>query len=65
MDGLKLVKTIRRRNKDIPIVMVTSERDAAQVATAMEAGCSEYLKKPFTAGDLRHTLEKWIPGRLA
>lgn len=61
MDGLQLLKEIRRRNADIPVIMVTTEADRNRVMEAIQAGVSDYLVKPFTTDGLREKLEKWIP----
>ena len=60
MDGLTLLKEIRQRNKQIPVIMVTTEAERARVLTAIEAGVSDYLVKPFTPDGLREKLEKWV-----
>ena len=61
MDGLTFVKEVRTTNKDIPIVMITTESERSRVIVAIEAGVSDYLVKPFTADDLSAKLRKWIP----
>ncbi len=61
MDGLTLLKEIRSRDQEIPIVMITTEAERARVVTAIEAGVSDYLVKPFTADALNAKLDKWVP----
>ena len=61
MDGLTFVKEVRTTNKDIPIVMITTESERSRVIVAIDAGVSDYLVKPFTADDLSAKLRKWIP----
>ena len=34
--------------KDVPLMMVTSETEMAQMTKALEAGANEYVMKPFT-----------------
>ncbi len=60
MDGLTLLKELRQRSKDIPIIMITTEAERARVVTAIQAGISDYLVKPFTPDGLREKLEKWV-----
>jgi len=60
MDGLELLKEIRQRNQDIPVIMITTESERARVVTAIQAGCSDYLVKPFTPDGLKDKLEKWV-----
>jgi two-component system chemotaxis response regulator CheY len=56
MDGLTLVKEIRKRSLLIPIIMITSEADRDRVTAAVQSGVSDYLVKPFTPGALRDKL---------
>jgi two-component system chemotaxis response regulator CheY len=48
MDGLTLVKKIREVDKDVLIMMVTTEAERRQVVSAVAAGINNYLIKPFT-----------------
>lgn len=63
MDGLTLLKEIRTRNKEIPVIMITTEAERARVVTAIQAGVSDYLVKPFTSDGLKEKLEKWVAAR--
>jgi two-component system chemotaxis response regulator CheY len=60
MDGLTLLKEIRKLNSEIPFIMITTEAERARVVAAIQAGCSDYLVKPFTPDGLKEKLEKWI-----
>ncbi|MFQ5731529.1 MAG: response regulator [Planctomycetaceae bacterium] len=60
MDGLTLLKEIRRRDADVPIIMVTTESEEARVVSAIQAGASDYLVKPFTGDALQEKLQKWV-----
>ena len=60
MDGLTFLKEIRQKNKDIPFIMITTEAERARVVTAIQAGVSDYLVKPFTPDGLKEKLEKWV-----
>ena len=61
MDGLTFVKEVRTRNASIPVIMVTTESERSRVITAIEAGVSDYLVKPFTPDDLSAKMRKWVP----
>lgn len=57
-DGIEFTKMIRRHatliKRDVPIIMITSRKTAADVQMAQNAGVDEYLVKPFnTDGILR------------
>lgn len=58
MNGLEMLRHLRRdlKNAGLPVIMVTSETDLAQMATALLAGANEYVMKPFTADILREKL---------
>src|ERR1700722_15467772 len=43
MDGLTLVKEIRKRDSRVPIIMVTSQAEREHVIAAIEAGANDYL----------------------
>ena len=60
MDGLELCKAIRAdaATKDIPILFVTAEAQKENVVTAVQAGASNYIVKPFTADVLKEKMEK-------
>lgn len=58
-NGLEVTQEIRKSNKDVPIIMVTTEAEKARVMEAIQAGVSDYLVKPFTADTLREKLEKF------
>lgn len=60
MDGLALLKEIRSRNREVPVVMITTEAERKRVVTAIQAGVSDYLVKPFTPEDLKAKLQKWV-----
>jgi two-component system chemotaxis response regulator CheY len=59
MDGLEVLGLIRSEPAygETRVMMVTTESEMGQVSTALEAGASEYLMKPFDRDAL---LEKLI-----
>lgn len=56
--GLEVIREIRTQNRDVPIIMITTEAEKTRVMEAIQAGVSDYLVKPFTAETLRDKLEK-------
>lgn len=50
MNGYEFVKAVRadKGNKDIWLMMVTTETEMSRVVKAMAAGANEYVMKPFT-----------------
>ena len=56
--GLEVTQEIRKKDADVPIIMVTTEAEKTRVLEAIQAGVSDYLVKPFTADTLQEKLEK-------
>src|SRR5438132_742452 len=59
MNGLEFVQACRADAAfaDVPLMMVTTENETAQIARALEAGADEFLMKPFTPDAFREKLE--------
>ena len=62
MNGLELVKTIRAKDKKVPIVMITTEGGKGEVITALKAGVNNYIVKPFSADILKEKLDGLVKG---
>lgn len=60
LDGESLSRRIRRSDMDCrraPIIMVTAEATATTILGARDSGVHEFLRKPFTSGDLLKRVE--------
>jgi CheY-like chemotaxis protein len=60
LDGEQLARRIRRSNlacRRAPIIMVTADATASSIKGARDSGIHEFLRKPFTAGDLFRRVE--------
>ena len=58
MNGMDLLKQLRA-NIDLAslkVIMVTTETEMGQMASALEAGANEYVMKPFTKEILKEKL---------
>lgn len=55
MDGLQLLKQLRETPnwKQLSVVMITTEGSQAKVLEAVELGAKGYLRKPFTADQIK------------
>ncbi len=60
MNGLELLIEIRKINKDVPVIMITTEGSRSKVVEAVQNGISDYLVKPFTPANLKEKLSKWV-----
>ncbi len=52
INGLELLKFIRKTNIDIPIIIITASLEIQTLQTAFDYGCTEYIKKPFNLKEL-------------
>ncbi|MEZ5951833.1 MAG: response regulator [Planctomycetaceae bacterium] len=60
MDGLTLLKSIRMINREVLVIMVTTEGARSKVLEAIQYGVNDYLVKPFTPVMLKEKLAKWV-----
>jgi two-component system chemotaxis response regulator CheY len=58
MDGLQLLSQIKANPawKNVPVVMVTTEGSQSKVLEAVELGAIGYVRKPFTAEQIKEKL---------
>lgn len=61
MDGLDLLRRIRRLPSPPPVVIFSAYVSEASVREALEAGAAAYLAKPFTPEKLRSVVEPLLP----
>ena len=59
LNGLELLKRLRQDPElsSLVVIMVTTETELDQMATALEAGANEYVMKPFTKDILVEKLQ--------
>jgi two-component system chemotaxis response regulator CheY len=55
MDGLEFIRQIAARNlaPGVPVVMITTESSEEHVKEAIQAGARGYIRKPFTAEQVK------------
>lgn len=58
MDGIELLTQIRANAdwKSIPVVMITTEGSQQKVLEAVDLGAAGYVRKPFTADQIKEKL---------
>jgi two-component system chemotaxis response regulator CheY len=58
MDGLELLGCLKANQawKDVPVLMVTTEGSQNKVMQALQLGANGYLRKPFTADQIKEKL---------
>ena len=52
MDGLAVLKEIRRQGNPVPILFLTAKSDIDDKVEGLDAGADDYLTKPFAAKEL-------------
>jgi EAL domain-containing protein (putative c-di-GMP-specific phosphodiesterase class I) len=52
MSGIGLLKAVRQRDLDVPVVLMTGNPNMKTALEAMEHGASQYLVKPFSMSEL-------------
>jgi two-component system, chemotaxis family, chemotaxis protein CheY len=59
MDGLELLSKVKASPdwQNIPVIMVTTESSQTKVMQAVELGAAGYIRKPFTADQIKSKLE--------
>ena len=58
VQGEALLEFIRELNKDLPVVMVSSDIDAGKMAHLSKLGANGFLRKPFETDDLLVIVEQ-------
>ncbi len=58
LDGLALLKTIRKRNTHIEVIVVTAFATPETAITAMKEGAYDYLTKPFKIDDINAVISR-------
>jgi two-component system chemotaxis response regulator CheY len=60
MDGITLIKKVRETDKDIPMIMCTTEAEKSRVVEAIHAGVNNYVVKPFTTQTLEDKINQTL-----
>jgi len=63
-DGLTFLRRLRQHPmlEEVPTIAISAKAMKEDIAAAKEAGADEYLPKPFSAADLKHTIEPFLNG---
>jgi CheY-like chemotaxis protein len=63
MDGREVTRMIRfnPETRDIPILAATVLFRESDLKSCIQAGCNDYLIKPFSFEDLKGKVQKYIP----
>src|SRR5437899_2945620 len=58
LDGLELLRLLREEDRDVPVIMLTEFGTIEHAVSAMRAGATHYLAKPFQNEQLQLTVEQ-------
>lgn len=57
IDGLEILKCLRKKSLSMPIMMLTARDTVSDRALAKEAGANDYIVKPFTFVELTEKIK--------
>ena len=60
LDGIELLKVIRERYSEIPVVMMTGYGTISQAVQAIQLGAYDYITKPFNVDDLERLFRRLL-----
>lgn len=52
VDGMEILKTIRRQDEDLPVIIVSSMQEVDTKVFGFDVGCDDYITKPFHVPEL-------------
>ena len=60
LGGIDATRIIRELAPDVPIIALTAYAYEHDKQAALDAGCNDFLTKPFTQEVLKETITKWL-----
>ena len=63
VDGLSLLKSIRKAYSDLPVILTTAYGSVAKAVNALHLGATDYLAKPFEVDDLLAKVKQLVDAR--
>ncbi len=60
LDGLSVLRTIRRERKPVPVLLLSAKASVDNRVTGLQAGADDYLTKPFAFSELLARLQALI-----
>jgi two-component system nitrogen regulation response regulator GlnG len=61
-DGLVILESLRRQQKDIPVIAITGYSDLNQAVTAFKQGVFDYIPKPFDLDQVLQVVARAVAG---
>ncbi len=63
MDGVTLLRRIRQRDPQMPVILITAFASLETAVDAMKEGALDYITKPFQLDELRQVIEQGLAAR--
>lgn len=60
MNGDELIKNIRQRDKEVPIIVLSSQKNEEYIKRTLDLGADDYILKPFSPVELDSRIKKLI-----
>ena len=61
MDGLTVLREMKRRQPDLPVIMMTAYATVKTAVETIKAGAADYVIKPFALEDVRRVIAAALP----
>lgn len=63
MDGLELLKIVKKRNPRVEVIMITGYSNPENTLSALRLGASDYIVKPFQAPEVLDSIQRVMDRR--
>jgi two-component system C4-dicarboxylate transport response regulator DctD len=63
MDGLEFLTTVRRIDRDLPVILITGHGDISTAVQAMRDGAYDFIEKPYSPERLVKTVRRALEKR--
>ena len=57
-NGMEILSDLRRRDPDLPVIIITAYGEIKMAVEAIQAGASDFVAKPFDFNTLQRSIEK-------
>jgi two-component system response regulator QseB len=62
LDGLSVLRELRRRGEQLPVIVLTARADLADKVEGLDAGSNDYMTKPFKLEELLARIRAQLRG---
>lgn len=63
LDGIALVQALRARQSRVPVLMLSAQASTRDKVEGLQAGCDDYLAKPYAFAEVLARLDALLRGR--